>query len=102
LSESNLVLALSGAISGLGVGVLYPHLAALAVAGFKQEEQGMVLSLYASSVDLGFALGPFLFGWMSLALGVRMSFIPMAVFLMVASVLLILMNRVTIMSSQVE
>ncbi|MFC2164968.1 MFS transporter [Acidobacteriota bacterium] len=93
LSEGNIVLALSGVVCGIGIGILYPHLAAIAVAGISQEEQGMVLSLYASSVDLGFALGPLLFGWISLALGVRVSFIPMAALLMLSSLVLILLNR---------
>jgi predicted MFS family arabinose efflux permease len=96
LAFSNLVLALSGVIWGIGVGVLYPHLSALIIEGVSAREKGKVLSFFASSVDLGFALGPLLFGWISQSLGVRFAFIPLSAAVFLASTVLVLWGRTTL------
>jgi len=92
-SYDNWLLALSGLVWGIGTGVLYPHLSALAVEGTPTNEKGVVLSMFTASVDLGFAFGPIIFGWMSHILGVRFSFIPLAAILFIPSLFLILWGR---------
>jgi predicted MFS family arabinose efflux permease len=92
-SQHNILLALSGLVWGLGTGILYPHLSALAVVGTSTREKGMTLSLFTASVDLGFAFGPIIFGWMSQAMGVRTSFLPLAAIVFLSSSLLILFRR---------
>lgn len=92
-SNTNFMLALSGIIWGIGVGILYPHLSALIVKGVKTREKGKILSLFASSVDLGFAVGPIAFGWLSQSLSVRFSFIPFALIVLFSSLAMILWGR---------
>lgn len=92
-SQDNWLLALSGMVSGIGTGILYPHLSALAVEGTPTNEKGMVLSMFAASVDLGFAFGPIIFGGMSHILGVRVSFIPLAVIVFLSAFVLTLSGR---------
>jgi MFS family permease len=93
LSSSNLFLGLSGVIYGIGIGILYPHLSALIVGGVASKERGKVLSLFASSVDLGFALGPLFFGWLYQSIGIRPSFILFSVFIFLSSLILILWGK---------
>ena len=90
---NNILLGLSGVIWGIGVGILYPHLTALVIEGVAFREQGKVLSLFASSVDLGFAFGPLLFGWVSQYFGLRESFIIFALFVFLSSSVLILWGK---------
>jgi MFS family permease len=85
LSRSGGMLAFSGMILGLGTGILYPHLSALSVEGVGIKNKGKALSLFASSVDLGFALGPVIFGWLSYAMGIRESFLSLALIVFVSS-----------------
>jgi predicted MFS family arabinose efflux permease len=85
LSRSGVMLAFSGIIWGLGTGALYPHLSALSVEGVGARDKGKVLSLFASSVDLGFALGPLIFGWLSYAVGIREAFLPLALIVFASS-----------------
>jgi len=92
-SRDNLLLALSGLVWGIGTGVLYPHLSALAVEGTPSNEKGMLLSMFAASVDLGFAFGPIIFGWMSHILSVRVSFIPLAAIVFIPSLILTLLGK---------
>jgi MFS family permease len=92
-SRENLHLALSGLIWGIGTGVLYPHLSALAVEGTPTNEKGMVLSMFTASVDLGFAFGPIIFGWMSHILGIRVSFLPLAAIVLIPSLFLTLFGK---------
>lgn len=89
LSSNNFLLGLSGVVWGVGVGILYPHLSAIVVEGISSREKGKVLSLFASSVDLGFALGPIAFGWMYQSLGIRPAFIIVSVFIFISSAFLI-------------
>ncbi len=93
LASNNIMLGLSGILWGIGVGILYPHLTALVVEGVAFREQGKVLSLFASSVDLGFAFGPLLFGWVSQSFGLRESFIIFAFFIFLSSSVLILSGK---------
>ncbi len=92
-ASNNYLLGLSGVIWGIGVGILYPHLTALVIEGVALREQGKVLSLFASSVDLGFAFGPLLFGWVSHYLGLREAFIVFTVFIFISSSVLILWGK---------
>jgi MFS family permease len=92
-SRDNLHLALSGLVWGIGTGVLYPHLSALAVEGTPTNEKGMVLSMFTASVDLGFAFGPIIFGWMSHIFGIRVSFFPLAAIVFIPSLFLTLFGR---------
>ena len=92
-ASNNILLGLSGVIWGIGVGILYPHLTALVVEGVAFREQGKVLSLFASSVDLGFAFGPLLFGWASQYFGLREAFIIFALFVFLSSSVLILWGK---------
>jgi hypothetical protein len=50
----------------------------------------MTLSLFAASIDLGFAMGPIIFGWLSYAMGIRKAFLALAliVFLLSTGVML--------------
>ncbi len=99
ISRSNQMLALSGFVWGLGVGVLYPHLSALSVKGISSRDKGKALSLFASAVDLGFALGPITFGWLSQAFGVRRSFLPLALLAFVVFSLIMLLGSSSLTSS---
>jgi len=98
LSENSAMLVFSGIIWGLGTGVLYPHLSALSVEGVGTKNKGKALSLFASSVDLGFALGPIIFGWLSQTLGVREAFIPLALIIFVSATGIMLWGRSSLMS----
>jgi len=93
LSYNNVLLSFSGAISGIGVGILYPHLSALIVERVSSTEKGKVLSLFAASVDLGFAVGPIAFGWISQSFGLRSAFFLFALFSFLSSFLLIVWGR---------
>lgn len=92
-SYNNFLLSFSGIICGIGVGILYPHLSALVVERVSSREKGKVLSLFASSVDLGFAVGPIAFGWISESLGLRTAFFLFALFTFLTSFLLIVWGR---------
>ncbi len=98
VSKSGGMLALSGIVWGLGTGVLYPHLSALSVEGVGTRNKGKALSLFASSVDLGFALGPIIFGCLSQALGVRGAFLPLALIIFVSSTGIMLWGRSSLAS----
>ena len=89
LSYDDWMLSFSGVVWGIGAGILYPHLTALSVEGVHSKDKAKVLSLFASSVDLGFALGPLSFGWLSQLLGIRSAFFIFAVFILVFSLPLI-------------
>ncbi len=93
LSSRNVLLGISGVIYGIGIGILYPHLSALIVKGITSRERGKVLSLFASSVDLGFALGPLLFGWIYQSIGIRPSFALISAFIFISSIGFILLGR---------
>jgi MFS family permease len=93
LSSSNGVLGISGVIYGIGIGILYPHLSALIVKGITSRERAKVLSLFASSVDLGFALGPLFFGWIYQSIGIRPSFALISAFIFLSSTGIILLGR---------
>lgn len=97
LSSNNFLLGLSGVIWGIGVGILYPHLSALVVERVSFKERGKVLSLFASSVDLGFALGPLLFGWVFQFISLRSTFIFFALFVFLSSSALIFWGRGTLL-----
>lgn len=92
-STNNLLLALSGMVMGAGAGILYPHLTALSVEGLDPDEKSMVLSIFASAVDLGFAVGPILFGVLSQFLGIRLTFIPVFVLVMASTFILVIWGR---------
>ena len=92
-ASNNFLLGLSGVIWGIGVGILYPHLTALVVEGVALREQGKVLSLFSSSVDLGFAFGPLSFGWVSQYFGLKEAFIIFAFFIFLSSSILILWGK---------
>jgi len=102
LSQSSGMLAFSGFVWGLGTGVLYPHLSALSVEGVGTKDRGRALSLFASSVDLGFALGPIIFGWLSQALGVREAFLPLALIIFVSSTGITLWGRSSLMCPRTD
>lgn len=89
LSYDDWMLSFSGVVWGIGAGLLYPHLTALCVEGVHSKDKAKVLSLFASSVDLGFALGPLSFGWLSHFLGLRIAFFIFAIFILVFSLPLI-------------
>ena len=93
LASSNFLLGVSGVIYGVGIGILYPHLSALIVKGVTSRERGKALSLFASSVDLGFALGPLLFGWVYQSIGIRPSFALFSAFIFLSSIGIILWGR---------
>jgi len=93
-SSGNFSLGFSGVVWGMGVGILYPHLSALSVERASPEEKGKVLSLFASSVDLGFGLGPLSFGWVSQFFGLRRAFVLFALFILLSSLpLIFILNR---------
>lgn len=95
LSSNNFILSFSGVVWGIGVGILYPHLSALSVERVRPEDKGKVLSLFASAVDLGFALGPLSFGLLSQFYGLRKSFVLFAIFIFITcSALVIILERV--------
>jgi len=93
LASNDFLLALSASIWGIGTGILYPHLTALVIEGVPSLDRGKVLSLFASAVDLGFALGPLSFGSVSNSLGFRNAFLFLALFIFLSSTGLILIVR---------
>jgi len=93
LSQTNFLLGFTGFIWGLGVGVLYPHLTAMMVEGVPASEKAKVLGLFASAVDLGFALGPITFGWASQSMGLRNTFLLFAGLILVLSAVLLFGGR---------
>jgi predicted MFS family arabinose efflux permease len=99
LSKSGGMLAISGIVWGIGTGALYPHLSALSVEGVGAKDKGKVLSLFASSIDLGFALGPPIFGWLSYAVGIREAFLPLALIIFVSSTGIWLWGKSSFISS---
>jgi predicted MFS family arabinose efflux permease len=100
LSRSGGMLAFSGIVWGLGTGVLYPHLSALSVEGVRAKDKGKTLSLFASSIDFGFALGPIIFGWLSYMMGVRRAFLGLALVIFLASTGVMLWGRSALVSSR--
>jgi len=92
-STNSFLLALSGVIMGAGAGILYPHLTALSVRGLEPNEKSLVLSIFASAVDLGFAVGPILFGVLSQSLGIRFTFIPVFFLVMSCTFILVIWGR---------
>jgi predicted MFS family arabinose efflux permease len=92
-ARSSSMLIISGVVWGLGTGVLYPHLSALSMEGVETKQKGKALSLFASSVDLGFALGPIIFGSLSQALGVREAFLPLALIVFASATGIMLWGR---------
>ena len=100
LSQTSGMLAISGIVWGLGTGALYPHLSALSVEGVETKDKGKVLSLFASSIDLGFALGPIIFGWLSQELGIREAFLPLALIIFISSTGIMLWGRSSLMSAR--
>lgn len=95
-SHTNLLLGFTGFIWGLGVGVLYPHLTAMMVEGVSVPEKAKVLSLFASSVDLGFAVGPIAFGWLSQPIGLRNTFLVFAGLILVSSAILLFVGKTSL------
>ena len=102
MAKSSGMLAFSGVIWGMGTGVLYPHLSALSVEGIGAKNKGKALSLFASSVDLGFALGPIIFGWLSQSFGVREAFLPLALIIFVSSTGLMLWGKSSLISPRLD
>ena len=102
LSSNNFLLGFSGVIWGIGAGILYPHLTALIVEGFASQEKGKVLSLFASSVDLGFALGPLSFGWISQFFKLREAFILFSLFIFLSSSILILWGKSSLFKENIK
>jgi predicted MFS family arabinose efflux permease len=94
LSFDDWMLSFSGVVWGIGAGILYPHLSALSVEGVNSKDKAKTLSLFASSVDLGFALGPLSFGWLTQLLGLRSSFLLFAIFILVFSLPMIFILHV--------
>jgi MFS family permease len=102
LSQSSRMLCFSGFVWGFGVGILYPHLSALSVEGVRARERGKALGLFASSVDLGFALGPITFGWLSQAFGVREAFLPLALILFLTSSVFLFLGQSSLVAVEIE
>jgi MFS family permease len=102
LSHTSGMLCFSGIVWGFGVGILYPHLSALSVEGVGTQTKGKALSLFASSVDLGFALGPIIFGWLSQVFSVREAFLPMAFILFLASTVFLFLGRSSLTVGEIE
>lgn len=100
VSHNNLSLGLAGVIWGVGVGILYPHLSSMIVEGVAIRERGKVLSLFASSVDLGFAVGPLSFGWVSQYLGLRASFVPFAFLILLSAAALFWIGKSSLFQDQ--
>lgn len=61
-------------ICGLGIGILFPRLSSLIIDDVKDRDRSRVLGLFAAFSDLGFAVGPVMFGSMSQIFGIRQFF----------------------------
>jgi|GEM_PF-3184360 len=61
-SSSNLILSISGAIYGIGMGFIYPNLLYMAVKLVKEDSKGKALGIFTASTDFGFSIGPPLSG----------------------------------------
>jgi len=92
-------LALSGLVCGMGVGILYPHLSSLIIDNIKERERSRVLGLFSAFCDLGFAVGPVLFGTMSQIFGIRQFFPLFGGIFLLAVLLLLVMGKKQIFST---
>ncbi len=99
-SRVNLHLVISGVIWGIGVGVLYPHLSAMVIEGVRLQERSRILGLFTASVDLGYALGPVLFGLMSNIFGIRRTFPVLAGILLALAFLLMGIGKKELFASK--
>lgn len=99
-SRNGSMLAFSGFIWGVGTGILYPHLSALSVKGVKAGDKGKTLSLFAASIDLGFAMGPLIFGWLSYVVGIRDAFLGLALIVFLLSTGVMLWGRSALVVSR--
>jgi MFS family permease len=56
---------LTGFIGGFGQGLIFPALSTYIIDMLGKEKKGFAISLYLTFFDVGMALGPALFGWIS-------------------------------------
>lgn len=61
-SNSNLLIAISGALFGVGFGSLIPTLQSWAISKTPANRRGVANGMFFSSIDLGIGLGGFVFG----------------------------------------
>ncbi len=62
---------LTGFIGGFGQGLIFPALSTYIIDMLGKENKGFAISLYLTFFDVGMALGPALFGWISDLYGYR-------------------------------
>jgi MFS family permease len=62
---------LTGFIGGFGQGLIFPALSTYIIDMLGKEKKGFAISLYLTFFDVGMALGPALFGWISDLYGYR-------------------------------
>jgi len=75
LLNGNTTLALSGLMSGLGHGFLYPSLTALAVRRQPAEIRGKITGIFTGSIDAGMLIGSIALGYVAEYAGFRILFL---------------------------
>jgi MFS family permease len=71
----DLILILSGIISGSGHGLLYPCLNAIAVRNEPQDIRGKVIGIFTGGIDTGVFLGSILLGYIGKWFGFHVLFL---------------------------
>lgn len=88
IASSNLLLSISGAAYGMGMGFIYPNLLFMAVELVKNDSKGRALGIFTASTDLGFSIGPTLSGIVIKHLGYSNMFKFLSLFVLFIFVLL--------------
>lgn len=92
-AHSSLLIAISGALFGLGFGCLIPTLQSWALVMTPSHRRGVANGMIFSSIDLGIGLSGFIFGMLAQFVETASIFRIASIFLLAAMVLVIIMER---------
>jgi predicted MFS family arabinose efflux permease len=93
LAHSNLLIAIAGALFGVGFGSLIPTLQSWTLSTTPANRRGVANGMFFSSIDLGIGLGGLVFGILAQYLELGILFQISSVFLLVAIILTVLEGR---------
>jgi predicted MFS family arabinose efflux permease len=92
-AHSSLLIAISGALFGLGFGCLLPTLQSWALVMTPSHRRGVANGMIFSSIDLGIGLSGLIFGVLAQFVDIASIFRIASLFLLAAMVLVIIMER---------
>jgi predicted MFS family arabinose efflux permease len=93
LAHSNLLLAISGALFGIGFGSLIPTLQSWTLSSTPANRRGVANGMFFSSLDLGIGLGGLVFGILAQYIEIGGLFQISSVFLILAIILTVIEGR---------